>query len=63
MPIETPCIKICEIDQPSQLCRGCGRSLHEIAHWGRYSPAERSRIMRELATRDVPNRVHDDERR
>jgi predicted Fe-S protein YdhL (DUF1289 family) len=62
MPIETPCIKICEIDQASQLCRGCGRSLQEIAHWGRYSPAERSRIMRELATRDVPRELHDDER-
>jgi len=49
--IETPCEKICILDQPSGLCRGCGRSLAEIERWTAYSHAERARIMDELPRR------------
>jgi len=49
--METPCEKICIVDQPSGLCRGCGRSLAEIGHWTAYSNAERTRIMAELPKR------------
>jgi predicted Fe-S protein YdhL (DUF1289 family) len=51
MPIESPCIQICQIDDENRLCRGFLRSLDEIARWGRYSAAERARIMRELPLR------------
>jgi len=43
--IETPCEKICILDQPSGLCRGCGRDLAEIERWTAYSKDERTRIM------------------
>ena len=49
--IETPCEKICIVDQPSGLCRGCGRSLAEIERWTAYSDGERARIMAELPQR------------
>jgi predicted Fe-S protein YdhL (DUF1289 family) len=49
--METPCEKICIVDQPSGLCRGCGRSLAEIGRWTSYSNAERTRIMAELPKR------------
>ncbi len=49
--IETPCEKICIVDPPSGLCRGCGRSLIEIERWTAYSDGERSRIMAELPRR------------
>jgi predicted Fe-S protein YdhL (DUF1289 family) len=49
--IETPCEQICIVDQPSGLCRGCGRSLAEIGRWTAYSDGERSRIMDELPRR------------
>jgi predicted Fe-S protein YdhL (DUF1289 family) len=49
--IETPCEQICIVDQPSGLCRGCGRSLAEIERWTAYSDGERSRIMNELPRR------------
>jgi predicted Fe-S protein YdhL (DUF1289 family) len=49
--IETPCEQICIVDQPSGLCRGCGRSLAEIGRWTAYSDGERSRIMVELPRR------------
>jgi uncharacterized protein len=50
-PIETPCISVCEIDRPTGLCRGCGRSVPEIAGWSRMTSADRRRIMDELPAR------------
>lgn len=47
----TPCIKICVIDPVSKLCEGCGRTLAEIAQWGRLSEAERLAIMAVLPKR------------
>ena len=49
--IETPCEKICILDQPSGLCRGCGRNLTEIERWSAYSDAERSGVLAELPGR------------
>ncbi len=49
--IESPCLKICDIDRPSGLCRGCGRTLAEIARWSSFTAPERRRIMVELASR------------
>jgi predicted Fe-S protein YdhL (DUF1289 family) len=49
--METPCVEICEIDRASGLCRGCARTIAEIAAWTSMSSAERRRIMSELADR------------
>jgi predicted Fe-S protein YdhL (DUF1289 family) len=49
--METPCVDICEIDHDNGLCRGCGRTIGEIANWASLSSAERRRIMGELAAR------------
>lgn len=49
--METPCIKVCVIDQSTGLCTGCARTLGEIAEWSAFTPAERQRIMRELPVR------------
>jgi predicted Fe-S protein YdhL (DUF1289 family) len=54
----TPCIKICVIDPISKLCEGCGRTLQEIAQWGRLSEAERLAIMAKLANRVPANPSH-----
>ena len=50
-PIETPCIKICQIDEARGLCTGCGRTRHEIAGWSRMTGVERRKIMAELPER------------
>ncbi len=47
----SPCIKICQIDESTHLCRGCGRSLREIGGWGGMTEAERQRIMAALPDR------------
>lgn len=49
--IESPCVKLCTIDDRTGMCLGCGRSLREIAGWSAMTPAERRRIMAELPTR------------
>ena len=49
--IETPCIKICELDFRTGLCTGCGRTRDEVARWGSMSDGERAEIMAALPDR------------
>jgi len=49
--ISTPCRNVCVIDPRNGLCTGCGRSLDEIAIWGRIGEPERRAIMAELPGR------------
>jgi predicted Fe-S protein YdhL (DUF1289 family) len=49
--IESPCVNVCNVDQVSMLCVGCGRTLAEIAAWSRYSADERRRVMAVLPQR------------
>lgn len=44
----SPCTKLCDIDPGTQLCRGCARTLDEIARWGTMSAAEREVVWRAL---------------
>jgi uncharacterized protein len=48
---ETPCIAVCLMDPRTNLCLGCGRTLPEIARWGRMESAERLSIMSTLPQR------------
>jgi predicted Fe-S protein YdhL (DUF1289 family) len=49
--MDSPCIDICDIDPGTGLCRGCARTLEEIARWAMLTDAERARIMAELPAR------------
>ncbi|MCB1478741.1 MAG: DUF1289 domain-containing protein [Tepidamorphaceae bacterium] len=49
--VETPCIDVCNMDRARGMCRGCGRTIDEIAGWTQLSAAERSRIMAVLPER------------
>lgn len=55
--IETPCISVCVVHAGSGLCKGCLRTIDEIAAWKGMSDAERARIMAELPARAVPEPV------
>ena len=48
---ETPCVAICVMDPRTSLCLGCGRTLPEIARWGRMESAERLQVMSTLRQR------------
>lgn len=50
-PVSTPCLKVCLVNGQTSLCVGCGRTLKEIAAWGRMDEAERKAIMAELPAR------------
>ncbi len=49
--MDSPCVDICTMDPVSGLCRGCGRTLAEIAGWSQIGDAERRRIMAALPER------------
>ena len=49
--IESPCTGICEIVPAAAVCRGCARSLDEIARWGSTDDADRRRIVADLPRR------------
>jgi predicted Fe-S protein YdhL (DUF1289 family) len=51
--IESPCNRVCTLDPVSGLCRGCGRSLDEIARWTQMTDAERARVVAELGRRSA----------
>lgn len=51
--IETPCIQVCTLDPRTDLCRGCGRTIDEVAGWSRMTAEERRRIMAELPARQA----------
>ncbi|MGE0595413.1 MAG: DUF1289 domain-containing protein [Hyphomonadaceae bacterium] len=57
-PISTPCIKVCAVSGASGLCVGCGRTLQEIAAWGRLTEAERQAIMAALPERLARSSPH-----
>ncbi len=47
----SPCIKICVIDEAKSLCRGCARTLEEIAAWAHLDETARLTIMDALPAR------------
>jgi len=54
--INSPCVGVCRIDEPTQLCSGCLRSLDEIARWSRMDIDEKIAIMEDCLTRQqIPN--------
>lgn len=51
MSVASPCNKVCVMDPESGLCRGCQRTLDEIARWSRMSEAEQRAVLEALAAR------------
>lgn len=49
--MESPCILVCQIDDKTGYCFGCGRTREEIAGWIGYSDVERRSIIENLAPR------------
>jgi len=50
-PPDTPCLKICGLDQSRSFCLSCKRTLAEIAGWGQMSADQKRDLMNELAAR------------
>jgi predicted Fe-S protein YdhL (DUF1289 family) len=50
-PLRSPCVSVCEMDAASGLCRGCWRTLSEIARWTSMNEAERDQVLAALPAR------------
>jgi predicted Fe-S protein YdhL (DUF1289 family) len=49
--MKSPCNQICEIDQPTSFCIGCGRTLDEIEEWPVASTKRKQQILAILPER------------
>ena len=47
----SPCIGVCLMDPATRTCRGCLRTIEEIAGWYTASAAEKRAILSRLAER------------
>ena len=56
--MNSPCIKVCQMDPARGVCIGCCRSLDEIARWSGMTDSERAQVMSGLPERrkklDIP---------
>jgi uncharacterized protein len=48
---QSPCLGICLMDPATRMCRGCLRTIAEIAGWYDASPSEKHAILARLAAR------------
>lgn len=39
--VPTPCISVCQMDPATQRCKGCYRTIEEIAGWSRMDDTQR----------------------
>lgn len=58
--VRSPCIALCRIDADKQWCRGCWRTLDEIAAWPTANDEEKRAIWQRLRLR-VEMFRHDEE--
>ncbi len=49
--VASPCVKVCALDPISGLCRGCFRTLQEIADWLEMTAEEKRATLERAADR------------
>lgn len=50
----SPCISVCQLDPATGFCRGCARTIQEIAGWTMMTKAERLEVLDRLPERQAP---------
>ena len=50
-PVRSPCVKVCEMDPVSGLCRGCQRTQDERDWWIAYSDQQQRDVLRRCEQR------------
>lgn len=53
MPIKSPCISICTLDEHTGLCKGCWRNTTEIGAWLTMSDAEKQAVLDRIEIRKI----------
>ncbi|MFH0735548.1 MAG: DUF1289 domain-containing protein [bacterium] len=49
--IESPCVKNCELNFKTKLCKGCLRTMDEITGWGLFSEKQKEKVLKLIAAR------------
>ena len=49
--VASPCVDVCVMDEANGLCRGCYRTLDEVARWSVMRDAEKRVVIALLDTR------------
>ncbi|MDO9094881.1 MAG: DUF1289 domain-containing protein [Rubrivivax sp.] len=53
VPVASPCINVCQMDEATGWCAGCLRTLDEIACWSLLDNLEKQAVCDELEERRV----------
>ena len=48
LSFESPCINNCKLNEITNICEGCGRTIKEIMHWTFMTNEERKEIMKRV---------------
>lgn len=51
LPVPSPCVSVCRMDEATGLCEGCWRTLGEIAGWSAMDNAQRQAIWTRIEQR------------
>lgn len=49
--IQSPCVNVCQMNPFTGLCRGCYRTLEEIAGWLDFSVSKKREVLKRLDER------------
>lgn len=49
--VRSPCIKVCEMNYLTGLCKGCFRTLEQIGRWSSMSNIEKLNVLKEVELR------------
>ena len=52
---DTPCVAVCSTTF-DEICRGCGRSVVEVAHWVSMAPAQKELVWQRILSQGYPRR-------
>lgn len=44
-PVRSPCIRVCEIDETTHLCKGCYRTRNEREWWVAYTEHQQREVL------------------
>lgn len=51
--VPSPCVSICELDVARSRCKGCYRTLQEIAAWGSLDDDEKRAVWMQIEARQL----------
>ena len=44
----SPCTRNCSLNNSTNICKGCGRTINEIVEWTRMTDEEKQEVMKRL---------------